>query len=324
MPRQKIDNKQINLLDYLENLQAQRSEQQTTRPGSLNVQHQVREAITQAISQSGISRYQVAASMSEITKVEIGDATLYHADCFEELPLLSHIDAVITDPPYSSGGFTRGDRTLATSAKYQSSGLKTYFNDFSGDNKDQRSWIMWSSIWLSLAFRASCPGAMFCVFSDWRQLPSISDALQSGGLVWRGVAVWDKTEGFGRPMPDRFKSNAEYIIWGTNGPRKVNTKDPDVVYLPGVFKIAPPANSIRQHSTQKPLELLKKIVQVARPEKIILDPFMGSGTTGVAALEMGRKFIGIEIDKHYFDIACSRIAAVASGDLGPLSVRTSR
>ena len=105
MPRQKIDNKQINLLDYLENLQAQRSEQQTARPGSLNVQHQVREAITQAISQSGISRYQVAASMSELVGSEVTKSMLdswtaeskeYHRFPFEFLPALCEVTKTIT------------------------------------------------------------------------------------------------------------------------------------------------------------------------------------------------------------------------------------
>jgi site-specific DNA-methyltransferase (adenine-specific) len=170
---------------------------------------------------------------------------------------------------------------------------------------DQRSWIMWMSIWLSLSLRISKPGAMVCLFSDWRQLPAMTDALQSGGAVWRGIVVWNKMNA--RPVPGRFKASAEYIVWGTNGPRKVNTKDKDAVYLPGVFSFPSPAASVREHSTQKPVELLKNIIQLARRGETVLDPFMGSGTTGVACAESGRKFVGIEINEHYFSIACKRI-----------------
>jgi site-specific DNA-methyltransferase (adenine-specific) len=242
-----------------------------------------------------------------VRKEVIGNCTLYLGDCLEILPTLGKVDAVVTDPPYSSGGFTRGDRTQSTLNKY---GLKKYINNFSGDSKDQRSWIMWMSMWLNLALRISEPGAMFLLFTDWRQLPAATDALQFGGAVWRGIVVWDKNAT--RPEPDRFKAQAEYIIWGTNGPRKLEFKNPDAVYLPGVFQIPPPKSSVREHPTQKPVELLKNLVCIARPKQTILDPFMGSGTTGVACVELSRQFIGIEINEGYFDIACKRIERAVS------------
>ncbi|MDR0475977.1 MAG: site-specific DNA-methyltransferase [Treponema sp.] len=236
---------------------------------------------------------------------QIGNAALYLGDCLEIFPEIGNVDAVITDPPYSSGGFTRGDRCIETPKKYNSAAKIYIFESFSGDNRDQRSWIMWMSIWLSQALCICKPGAMVCLFSDWRQLPATTDAMQSGGAVWRGIAVWDKKNA--RPFPDRFKASAEYIVWGTNGPKIVNTKDKDAVYLPGVFTFSAPAPSVREHSTQKPTELLKNICQIARSGETVFDPFMGSGTTGVACTETGRKFIGIEINEHYFDIACRRI-----------------
>jgi site-specific DNA-methyltransferase (adenine-specific) len=241
----------------------------------------------------------------------IGPHILYLGDCLEILPKIGNVDAVITDPPYSSGGFTRGDRTLETAKKYQSSNMNaaSYFENFSGDNRDQRSWVYWMSLWISLALRVSREGAMFCLFSDWRQLPATTDALQSGGAVWRGIAAWDKINI--RPIPDRFRAQAEYIVWGTNGPKKMDMKDKNATYLPGVFRYSSPSPIEREHATQKPAELLKQLIQVARPSEIILDPFMGSGTTGVACVETGRKFIGIEINEHYFDIACKRVEAAA-------------
>jgi site-specific DNA-methyltransferase (adenine-specific) len=237
----------------------------------------------------------------------IGPHTLYLGDCLEILPEIGMVDAVVTDPPYSSGGFTRGDRTLGTSKKYQSTlmNASSYFKNFSGDNRDQRSWVYWMSLWISLALRVSREGAAFCLFSGWRQLPATTDAMQSGGAFWRGIAVWDKINI--RPFPDRFRAQAEYIVWGTNGPRKIDMKDKNATYLPGVFRYNSPSQIERKHATQKPVELMKQMIQVARPSEVVLDPFMGSGTTGVACVETGRKFIGIEIDEHYFDVACNRI-----------------
>jgi site-specific DNA-methyltransferase (adenine-specific) len=223
----------------------------------------------------------------------------------EILPEIGKVEALITDPPYSSGGFTRGDRTMSTSKKYESSGKNKYFLNFSGDNRDQRSWIMWMSLWISQTIKLMPEGSVFCMFSDWRQLPACTDALQCGGAIWRGIAVWDK--GNARPFPNRFKSQAEYIIWGTAGPKKINFSDKDAEYLPGVFRFSAPAPNIRQHSTEKPVPLMSELIKIARPGQIVLDPFMGSGTTGVACIRTGRRFIGIEIDETYFDIACKRI-----------------
>ena len=233
----------------------------------------------------------------------IGDATLYLGDCLEILPTLSGVDAVITDPPYSSGGFTRGDRTSDTSKKYQSTGLESYFAGFAGDNRDQRSWAYWMALWLGATIRATRPGAMLMAFTDWRQLPSTTDSVQAGGWVWRGITVWDKMNA--RPMPNRFSAQAEYIVWGTNGPRDFDTDG--ARYHDGVLSVLPPPTSEREHSTQKPVALLDRLVSVAEPGETILDPFMGSGTTGVSCARLGRRFVGAELTEHYFDIACRRI-----------------
>jgi len=236
----------------------------------------------------------------------IGDATLYLGNSLEIIPTLVHIDALITDPPYSSGGRTSQERSRSTSEKYQTTGLKHYFADFAGDNKDQRSWMLWMSIWLSHAMKKLSEGGMVCLFSDWRQLPACTDALQMAGLVWRGIVVWDKVNA--RPMPNRFRAQAEYIAWGTNGQRSFDTKSAS--YHDGVFSIKAPSSKEREHSTQKPVELMDRLVEVVRPGEIVCDPFMGSGTTGVSALRLGRKFIGCEVVPHYFDVACRRMEEV--------------
>lgn len=103
-------------------------------------------------------------------------------------------DALITDPPYSSGGQFRGDRTGSTDAKYTRMEFQGRRPDFAGDNRDQRSYLAWMAMWLWEAKRVLVPGAPVVLFTDWRQLPATTDALQAGGMVWRGVAVWDKTE----------------------------------------------------------------------------------------------------------------------------------
>lgn len=140
-------------------------------------------------------------------------ATIYRGDSFDILPYLSGIGAVVTDPPYSSGGAFRGDRMQSTSTKYVQTGTQAYRPEFAGDNRDQHSFLVWASLWLNAARNACVPGAVLASFIDWRQLPTLSDAIQAGGWTWRGIAVWSK--GFGRPTPGRFSNAAEYVLWGS-------------------------------------------------------------------------------------------------------------
>lgn len=238
-------------------------------------------------------------------KVTIGNATLYCGDCLEILPTLPSVDAVVTDPPYSSGGMVRGDRMASTRSKYQSSDVRIEHPEFTGDNRDQRGFHAWASLWLMHAIAITRPGGIAVLFSDWRQLPTMTDALQSGGWVWRGIVPWDKVNA--RPMPNRFRAQCEFAVWGTNGPRDFSPGGAE--YHPGILREKPPANGQRQHSTQKPVGVMATLSKVAPVGGIVLDPFMGSGTTGVGAASVGRAFLGVEKDARYFDIACRRIEA---------------
>ena len=235
----------------------------------------------------------------------IGDATLYLGDCRDVLPTLGRVDAVVTDPPYSSGGTFRADRTRSTADKYIGGGyvdidIAYARPEFSGDNKDQRSYLLWSELWLSRALAISARGAVCCVFSDWRQLPVTSDAIQCGGWSWRGIAVWDKTEA-ARPQKGWFRNQAEYVVWGSNGPMSGRGE-----CLPGVFRQSVLSEG-KEHIAGKPVGLMVELVAICPDGGLVLDPFMGSGTTGVACARLNRRFIGIEITPKYFDIACRRI-----------------
>src|SRR5258706_14216305 len=107
------------------------------------------------------------------------------------------VDAVITDPPYSSGGQFRGDRLASTSEKYVPNRVKTVRLDFSGDNRDQRGYLAWSTLWLTECLRLAKPGAPICGFTGWRQLPTTTDAGQAGGWVGGGNHRLGKDAGGG-------------------------------------------------------------------------------------------------------------------------------
>jgi site-specific DNA-methyltransferase (adenine-specific) len=240
-----------------------------------------------------------------VTKPYYADehVTIYHGDAFDLLHDLSGIDAVITDPPYSSGGAFRGDRAQQTTIKYVNSDTIAYRPDFAGDNRDQRSFLAWSTLWLNAARKATQPGAVLCSFIDWRQLPTMTDAVQAGGWTWRGVAVWDKTLK-SRPAAGQFTSQAEYVVWGTNGPairRELGRQ------IPGVFPCAAPESKHRDHIAQKPIDVMRWVLQVVPPRSTVLDPFMGSGATLRAAKDLGHRVVGIDVDERYCAVAVQRL-----------------
>jgi len=221
-----------------------------------------------------------------------GRWVLHHGDALAVLRAMpdASVDAVITDPPYSSGGFTRGDRSLPPAMKYTMNGTKIERPAFSGDNRDQRSFGYWCALWLGECLRVAKPGAPLCVFTDWRQLPAMTDAVQAGGWVWRGIVVWDKTEAC-RPAMGRFAAQCEYVVWGTAGP---SNDDEDVGCLWGVIR-EPVRMADKHHVTGKPTAVMQRLARICPRAGVILDPFAGSGTTGVAALLEGHRFVGIEI-----------------------------
>ncbi len=246
---------------------------------------------------SPVSAPAILSRPRQSTILRLGPATLILGDALEALRSIDTVTDVLGDPPYSSGGQFRGDRVQGSNTKYLNRAQAAQYATFSGDNRDQRSYAHWTALWLDAARQATAPGGLLGVFSDWRQLPTTTDALQAGGWTWRGVAVWDKTEGT-RPVLGRYRNQAEFLAWGTNGPRE--TTGP---VAPGVIRKAVDRN--KAHATAKPVDMLKQLL--APMGGRVLDPFMGSGSTGVACLESGREFVGIESNPEIFEVARVRI-----------------
>lgn len=207
----------------------------------------------------------------------------------------------------------RSDRSANPDSKYTHTQYQGRFQDFSGDNRDGRGWLAWASLWMSESLRIVKPSGYLLCFCDWRMLPTATDAIQAAGWVWRGVIVWDKGQGARGPHTGYFRHQAEYIVWGTRGV-SVPTKGQGGPW-PGVI----PCNVIaseKDHMTAKPGRLLDVLVSVAPRGGSVLDPFMGSGTTGEACARKGISFLGCEINRHYFSVAKRRLDKAFGG--GPL------
>ena len=216
--------------------------------------------------------------------VQIGDATLYHGDCLEILPTLDKVDAVVTDPPYG----VKRDKGFVGFGGFGGFGKPIARIRHEDDDWDsQRPSKAVFDLMLEKSGFAFIFGGNF--FAD----------LLPPSTHW---VVWDKLN----TMPTF--GDCE-LAW-TNSSRK-SVKKITVEYNGLLGK-----EKYRQHPTQKPVLLLEKVLEAYADNTSILDPFMGSGTTGVACANLGRKFIGIEIERKYFDIACERIeAAYAQGRL---------
>lgn len=232
---------------------------------------------------------------------------LLKGDALSVLPTLEagSFDALITDPPYSSGGLTAGARQKPPSKKYPQGGTPVLHADFAGDECDQRSHLRWMTMWLAECSRLLKDGAPVCLFTDWRQLPLTTDALQCAGFTWRGITVWDKTEGV-RPQLGRFRNQAEYVVWGSKGNMPLQRRAP---VLPGVIR-EPVRKADKLHMTGKPTPLMRQLVRICEEGGRILDPFAGSGTTLVAAQQEGYRWVGVEMTDHYAQVARDRLKSI--------------
>ena len=235
-----------------------------------------------------------------------GSITIYHGNCVAVMAELQTgaFGGCVTDPPYSSGGQFRSDRTnFSTNTKYSSrhDGLP----DFSGDNRDQRGFLAWCSVWMADVLRVCEPSAPIFSFTDWRQLPTMTDAVQAGGWNWQGLFVWDKVNG--RPQKNRPTQSLEYVVYGVSGQVRSGDEDSFVCLRPIITATVPP-NDERQHVTEKPVDVIQYLLPLLRPDTPVIDPFMGSGTTLVAAKNLGRGAVGIELNERYCEIAAQRCA----------------
>jgi len=210
-----------------------------------------------------------------MTRVEtIGDCTLYEGDCREILPTLGKVDAVVTDPPY---GVDLGDDGPTAIGK-------TAYASF----KDTAENV-----------RAVC-------------VPVIEDCIR---LVGRVVLTPGIRNCHAYPPPTEMGSiynpaGAGFSRWGftTSQPILYYGKDPHGASKKPQSLQSTETSEKNGHPCPKPIRLMGWLVwRASLAGETVLDPFMGSGTTGVACVKLGRKFIGIELEPKYFDIACSRI-----------------
>lgn len=225
--------------------------------------------------------------------VEIGNARLALGDCRDILPSLAgQANLLCSDPPYlvSKGGF-------ASNLQLEG-GFGGWMKDY-GNQGDIVECDISFGEWTPLVFTALSERAQAYLMTNGRNLKDMQIAAEGAGFRLHTVLVWDKRTA----LPNKYYQNVtEFGLFLFKGKaRTIN--DPGSKNLVSIFQ-----RDDSPHPTEKPVELMRFwIGNSSQHGDTVLDPFMGSGTTGVGALQLGRKFIGIEKDSRWFDIACKRI-----------------
>lgn len=227
--------------------------------------------------------------------MKANEMTLIRGDCLEKMKKISDqsIDLVLADPPYNVG------------------------QKFANDNLSREKYLSFMKHWITEAYRVLKDGGAFYMFHYFIGMWDIKPILDSYEWEFINLIIW----AYPNLMPSNKRKKYRWPLsyqpifyYGKNYKRDLVGKlyglkvdERKDVWL----KTATQSNfkkEFRWHPSCKPIAVVEKIIKTTDENDIVLDPFMGSGTTGVACKELGRKFIGIEIEKKYFEIAEKRIA----------------
>lgn len=242
-----------------------------------------------------------------------GTVTLWCADCFDVMPKLAGVDVTLTDPPYEENmhrakGFARGKKVHSGNRRKvrtdgHTSPKPIEFASIDGIREAAtREIVRLTNGW----------ALIFCTpegVALWR------DAIEAEGAKYKRACHWVKPDAAPQFNGQGPAMGAEMFVsaWCGRGMSKWNGGGRSNVFT----HLTRGPGRHGEHETEKPVLLMVELVDLfSDPGQLILDPFMGSGTTGVAAVRRGRRFIGIEKDPKWFDVACARIGAAANqGDL---------
>lgn len=234
----------------------------------------------------------------------IGDAVLYNGDCLEVMAGLGPVGRVISDPPYEESLHASKNSLRGPVRADKGPDLKGL--DFSSINDIRQSVV-------DAASRITT--GWFIAFCTIEGVAYWAEAINASHMKYKRGCLWVKPDATPQLNGQGPGQGAECFItaWNGIGHAKWNAGGKRGVYT----HLTNQRDRDGRHPTEKPIPLMRELLQdFTNPGQTILDPFMGSGTTGVACAKMGRNFIGIEMDPKYFDIACERIEkAYAQGDM---------
>lgn len=226
---------------------------------------------------------------------------IFHQDCIKGMDYLLKndlkVDLIISDPPYviskSSQFHTMKDR------KKPRTGI-----DFGGWDKEFDN-----KMWLKRAYKLLKDGGALIVFNDFKKVSFIIDYATKLGFEYKDTLIWKKKNPMPRNRDRRYVPALEMMIWFVK-PGKWTFNRRLETYESGVFEYPSESGGgyNRIHPTQKPVKLIEALIEIHSKEgDVVLDPFMGSGTTAVAATNLKRKYIGFELNETYYKASIDRL-----------------
>ena len=234
---------------------------------------------------------------------------VFNEDCIKAMSRMDSdsVDLILTDPPYNLGKFMK---ERATNLKQM---RDNFFGAAGWDDLDFNEWEVSMDNFFSEASRVIKNGGSVIVFMSIIKVETIIKLATKHGFYYKTTGIWHKLNPMPRNMNLHFiNSTGAWIYFVYKKHTGVFNNNGKAVHDFFETSVTPAGErSFGKHPTQKPVALLEKMIELlSNPSDIVFDPFMGSGSTGVAAVKMGRKFIGSEINEEYYNISKSRLESV--------------
>ena len=237
------------------------------------------------------------------------DTILLNADCLNILKKINaqSVDLILTDPPYNLGLFMQNRDTNLRKMR------SNFFGAADWDNLNYEQWIKSLDLFFQEAAQIIKIGGSMIVFMAIIKVESVIKIAERHGFYYKTTGIWHKLNPMPRNMNLHFVNSTEAWIYFTYK-TKTGTFNNNGDVIHDFVETALTVRSEKtygKHPTQKPIQLMEHFIKIlSNKGDLVIDPFMGSGSTGVAAKLLGRNFIGIEINQTYFTIAKNRIEEI--------------
>lgn len=236
----------------------------------------------------------------------MSEITLYNDDCILAMKNLvdDSVNLIVTDPPYNLGNFMKNRDTNLSKMR------DNFFGTAGWDDMSFDEWVKSMDDFFASSARVMKKGGSMIVFMAIIKVETILKLAETHGFYYKTTGIWHKTNPMPRNMNLHFVNSTEAWIYFTYKTRTGTFNNEGALFHDFVETSVTTSGERKygKHPTQKPEALIQHFVEIlSNPGDVVLDPFLGSGTTGVASKRLERNFIGVELNPTYFEMAKSRI-----------------
>jgi DNA modification methylase len=227
---------------------------------------------------------------------------IYNMDCLEGMKYIpdNSIDLIVTDPPYM---ISQKNKKI----NRKNIDIQLDFGEWDHFENEQE-YEEFTRKWMTLAYNKLKDGGWFMIFFDNKKICLMEKIAKELGMMFKTIFVWIKTNPTPHFRKMNFVSATEFIWMGAKGNMRMKNYQKQTEMYNYMLYPNKSTYGETKHPTEKPVELLKRIIRpVTLENDIVLDPFIGSGTTAIASIQLNRRFIGFEINREYYNIAMERI-----------------